>query len=162
MQRTVFRSDTQATDSTFSGWTANSAATNGAAPHESGRLRQQKEQQHHVDGVPEDALGVMSSGPQSEQLHVQHVRKPRQRMPIGFRGRSESPRHAAVGQALLDVEVRGDIRGIVVVDESILQCRIIENQSAQEEQERDERNDSFMLRHYYFLAGGEVARIVLN
>ena len=102
----------------------------GASPHEPCRFRQQKEQQHHVDGVPEDALGVVTGGPHSKQLHVQHVRKPRQRMPIGFRRRSESPCQAGFGQALLDVEVRGDIGGIVVGDESILQRGVVESKSA--------------------------------
>jgi len=105
-----------------------------AAPDESSSLRQQQKQQHHIEGMPEDALSVMSRRAQPERLHIQHVRQPRQRMPIGFRSCSESPRHATRGQPLLNVPIRGDVVGIVVVDESILQRGVVEREGAEEKQ----------------------------
>lgn len=63
---------------------------------------------------------------------------------------------------MLNVGIRRHIRGIIIVDKAVLQGGMVENQSAEEEQKRDEKNGCWMLRHYYFLAGHKGARIVLK
>jgi hypothetical protein len=63
---------------------------------------------------------------------------------------------------MLNLPIRSHIGGIVVVDESVRERRIIESQSAEEEQEPNKRYGSSMLRHDYFLAGRGGTGIVLN
>jgi len=105
---------------------------------------------------------MMSRRPHPEQPHIEHVRNPSQRVPIGLRSRSKSPRQAARSKPPLDLQIRSHISGIVVVDESVFERRVVERQSAEEEQKPDERYGDSMLRHYYFLAGRDGTGIVLN
>ena len=60
---TSFRSVTQATDSTRSGWTANSAAASALGHKPAGHPPQRQEEEQRGGGVQEDVGEMMSAGP---------------------------------------------------------------------------------------------------
>src|SRR5215471_3773970 len=92
-----------------------------AAPGESRRLVQQQKKQEYIERVPENTLRVMSRRLEPEQRNVEHVRDPRDRMPIRFIGRSERPSQSGRRQSPLDVKIGSHIGGIVIVDEIVVQ-----------------------------------------
>lgn len=60
---------------------------------------------------------MMLAGVEAEKLHVEHVGKPGQRMPVGLVGCGERPHGAFAMKSLTDVHVLGDIPVVVIVDE---------------------------------------------
>ena len=117
MLRTSFRSEIHATDSTCSGCTAKSAADKGTAARRRRDVNEQSEQQQRVDDVEDEIGDVMGAGREPEELHVDEVRQPRQRMPVGVVERGERPRDGRARQPVCDVRVLTDVDGIVELDE---------------------------------------------
>ena len=70
-----------------------------------------------------EAREVMPPGGTSEELCIQHVRKPRKRMPVGGVSRRESPTYAFDGEATKHERVLGDVERVVVLNESVLYDR---------------------------------------
>ena len=90
----------------------------GAAPAGAGHAAQDGEKQQRVGEVQSQAGRMMAAGIECEQLAIEHVREPGQRMPIsGMRGR-ECPAEARQGQALAHHQVIGDVFGVVIIDET--------------------------------------------
>ena len=86
----------------------------GAGPQRIRQPEQQHEKQERVGRVKQDVDAMMRAGVQAEQLAVQHVRKPGQRMPVaGVPGR-EGPFDAGPGQAVLDHLIFGDVIVVVI------------------------------------------------
>ena len=71
--------------------------------------------QHHLDHQ-------VSSGVGPEELDVQHVRQPGQRMPIGFilLRKTEGPTESFDSEPIKNTRVFRDIRAIVIDDEVML------------------------------------------
>src|SRR5437868_15289683 len=89
-----------------------------AAPLGAGGSQQQPEQQSNVQGVQQNADKMMAHGIQAEQLAIEHVGDPSERVPIGNIKSSESPTEVFERQAGLNVRIEGDVRIAIVVNES--------------------------------------------
>src|ERR1035441_7659466 len=85
----------------------------GAAPKRARQALKQSEEQEGVGGVKEQAGDVMAEGLQPVKLAVQHVRQPRQRMPIRSVSARESPPHALPPQSRLHPWIVGEVIRIV-------------------------------------------------
>ena len=81
---------------------------------------------------------VVTGGAQPEKLDVSHMRKPSDRVPIGFRGGGEGPGYAGAGETLLHVMVIGDVGGVVVADEAASQRVCVEGEGDQPKEYREQ------------------------
>ena len=77
----------------------------------------------------------MAGGIEAEELAIERVRQPRQRMPVVFVERGEGPRNCPPAKARLDVRVLGNVGLIVVVDEGIMVDGIVDGDGCQDEQQ---------------------------
>jgi len=62
---------------------------------------------------------MMPPGPQPEELAIQDMREPSQRMPIEYPDTGESPAHTLPRQSLLHLPIPGDIEVVIVVGKVI-------------------------------------------
>src|ERR1700690_3000740 len=89
--------------------------------------------------MEEQTVRMVAHRVQVEQLDVEHVGKPGKRMPVtGMKGR-EGPDEPLQRQPLADYHVRGDIIGVVVIDEPIMQHRPVNRDSQYRYQEEGRR-----------------------
>ena len=121
------RSAIHTTDSTLMGCRANSAATMKLRPARPGRLQQDPEQQHYIERMQQYIGAVMASRIELKELPVQSVRKPGHGMPIGLIVGGESPRDRVPGEPRLNVVVLGDIAVVVVIDERVMNRRVVKS-----------------------------------
>ena len=93
----------------------------GAFPKGAGEPAEREEYQAAIQGVDEQVDEVMAGGAESEQLAINHVGHPGQRMPVGVVAvqTAEGPRDAVPGEAGLDVRVGDNVTVVVVVDEVV-------------------------------------------
>ena len=94
-----------------------------APPFRAGHPPEDNEEQKGIGGMEDKAYEMMPICPQPKQLHVQHVRKPRQRVPIGCLVGLEGPTHIPPGQSSPNVKVSCYVRRIVKVDEAVVKHR---------------------------------------
>jgi hypothetical protein len=69
--------------------------------------------------VQRDADEQMCAGVPSEQLHIDHVRDPRQRMPIGLVDMCEGPLNARPRETTEHVRIVRDITRVIEIDEYV-------------------------------------------
>src|SRR5437763_6545457 len=62
---------------------------------------------------------MMAGGRQPEELSVEYVREPGERVPVGRVGCGERPGDTGPRKARPDVHVLGHVFGVVVVDEAV-------------------------------------------
>ena len=136
---TSFRSAIHATDSTRSGWTANSAADGRARPPPGGHRPQHEEHEGCVGRVQQGGRRVVPPGVEPEQRHVRQVRQPRDRQPVGKVRRGERPAHAVERQPPHHDRVVRDVLRVVVVEEVVEQDGEVEEERADEQGEGDEQ-----------------------
>ena len=98
MLSTSLRSATQATDSTWSGWTAKSAATNALRQRAPVIRARTTNRSAAFAGVQQHVHEVVAARVEPEQLDVEHVREPGQRVPVAHVERRERPDHPAPGE----------------------------------------------------------------
>jgi hypothetical protein len=89
----------------------------GASPPGPRHPLQDEKEQDRIDPVKEDIDEMVGTRAWPEELAVEHVREPRQRMPIRHGSRRESPSNSLPRQAVLNDDVVPDIMGIIIVDE---------------------------------------------
>ena len=87
---------------------------------------QQQKKQDHIGCVNQQAGEVMSRRVLMEQLPVERVRKPGERVPVRLLGRGEGPRDRVQAEAVVDVGILGDIAVIVVIDEGMAIDRVVQ------------------------------------
>src|SRR5437588_6072583 len=109
-----------------------------AAPLSAGGSQQQPEQQSNVQGVQQNADKMMARGIQAEQLAIEHVGDPSERVPVGNIESSERPTDVLEREAGLNVRIEGDVGIVIVVNESIAGGGIVERQGAGDEQQRQD------------------------
>ena len=115
---TSFRSETQATDSTCSGCSANRAGHQRAPPQGPRHPEERQEQDHGAPRVQQHARQVVPPGPQPVEVAVQHVRQPRERVvEPEVQGRERPPR-VLPRHPRLHPQVRCHVDRVVVVDEA--------------------------------------------
>ena len=92
-------------------------------PRRAGQGAQNQEDQQRVHRMEQEARQVMARSIRCEQLAVERVGEPGERMPIRrVRGR-ERPDHDFPIQAALHHRLGGDVVGVVVSDEIIVNAR---------------------------------------
>src|SRR5579862_509056 len=79
---------------------------------------------------------VMSCSIEMEELVIQRMREPGQRMPISLLGRSERPTDRIPAEAGANVRILGDVTIVIVVDETMPVNRVIDRQRGHYEQKR--------------------------
>ncbi len=87
---------------------------------------------------------VVASRIELKQLAIQSVREPGHRMPIGLIVGGESPRYRVPSETCLNVEVVRDIAIVVVIDERMLNRRIVKNDGCDHEDKT--QNKDLLLR----------------
>ena len=80
--------------------------------------RHEQKQQHRVSDVQRQIHVMRSGGSFAEPFYVQHVRNPRQWMPVARVIRRECPHNSLPSQSGLHARILGHIVGIVVIDEA--------------------------------------------
>ena len=88
---------------------------NPTAPERPSSETQEDKQQDGVDRVQSGTDKQVRAGIHSEQLHVQHVRDPRQRKPVKRVHMREGPHDSRPGQTAKDLLVFRDVQRIIEV-----------------------------------------------
>ena len=97
-----------------------------------------EKKKHRVGQVQQQAREVMPAGPDAVELHVEHVGKPRQRVPeIGVEGR-ESPEDSLQGQPLENVGVVQYVGVVVEIDETEADHLPVDGHRGHDEQDGDQ------------------------
>ena len=91
-----------------------------AAAGVAGRALQDPEEQHGVDCMEQNVLVMRAGGIESEELNVDGVRHPGERMPIAGIPMRERPQHGPSRKAIFDVRILCDVLGIVDVGEGVV------------------------------------------
>jgi hypothetical protein len=89
------------------------------ATDEAGGALQHPEQQQCVQGVEQNVDIVRPGGIQTEHRGVERVRDPGDRVPVGRIARGQRPLDGGPVQAGFDVEVVGDVVGVIVIGEGL-------------------------------------------
>ena len=78
----------------------------------------------------------MPAGFQAEQLDVQQVRRPGQRMPVDRVGGSQCPSQSLRGQPATDVRIVDDVGVVVIADEVITPHGVVNSQRERKQRQR--------------------------
>src|SRR5947209_8118302 len=90
------------------------------APHRVTYLMQQPKEQQSISDVQNDIGHVVWSGIQAVHLDIEHVRKPRKRVPVRRMARREGPPDAIPRQSRSDVRILRYVFGIVIVQKIVI------------------------------------------
>jgi len=110
----------------------------GVRPNRPGQTQQQYQQQEGVRDVKEHIDIMGRAGGEIEQLAIQHVRHPGDRMPVGRVPGGESPSDAVPGKPVLHHRIICDVIVVIVQRESVMRHGQINRQHAQHEQQDDQ------------------------
>src|ERR1700733_2576707 len=99
-----------------------------AAPAESSCTLQEQKKQNSVGGVQDDATVVMTNRIQPEQLAVERMGQPGQRMPIRLIVSCESPLDRVPGEARAYVLILENVAFVVVVDEAVVGHGVVDGE----------------------------------
>jgi len=80
---------------------------------------------------------MVSCGVLMEQLIVERVRQPGERMPVSLLHGGEGPGDRVPGDTVSDVWILSDITIVIVVDERVTIDRVVERQRSHHEQETE-------------------------
>ncbi len=113
-----------------------------APPGIARRAPQHPEEQHRVQRMQQHAGLVMSGGILVVHLEIQRVRQPGDRVPVAGVVGDERPGHGVPGQAVLDVDVLGDVDVVVVIDEGMALDRVVKADAEDDEDAARRRKDA--------------------
>ena len=88
--------------------------------------------------MQQNADKMMARGIQAEQLAIEHVGDPSERVPVGNIESSERPTNVLKREAGLNVRIKSDVRIVIVVNESIAGGGIVEGQGAGDQQQNQD------------------------
>ena len=91
-----------------------------AAPEGSRHTREDHEEKQRVRDVKQEVDLMVRARLRTEQLHVQHMREPGERVPVTDAGRSERPTCVIEAESREHTIVLDDVGPIVESDESVL------------------------------------------
>jgi hypothetical protein len=139
--RTFFLSDTQATDSTFSGCRPNNAATRALFQIFPGHSSKYQEEQKGIDHVEHQIGGMMHSRIHSGNLAVHHVGEPCDRVPVGivFVFKAESPCDVFKVDTGPHMRISSDIHIVVKVYEFKISHLPVHGQHGKRQQQANEQ-----------------------
>ena len=137
---TSLRSAAQATDSTRSGCSAKRAATAALRQSAPVSAAQHRQQQHGVGGVQRRARRGGAPRPQAEELDVEHVGEPGQRVPV--RGVvAEGPAEPAPREPGGHRRVVEDV-GVIVVGDEFVEERLAVDDADGQDEDQSERQEA--------------------
>src|SRR5258708_5712153 len=93
---------------------------NKTGPERISQPAQYKETQKRISRVQQDAAQVVAPGGRPENLPVQRMRQPRQRVPVRCFRTGECPFKCFPPQTLLNVPIAGDVVRIVITDKLVM------------------------------------------
>ena len=111
-----------------------------AAPGESGGGLEQQEKKHGVGRMQQDVDFMMGGWVQTEQLAIQSMGKPGQRMVVSGVIGCECPLHRRPSEARSDVWVVGEVRVVVIVEKPVVSYGAVEGKRGGKEQERKKQS----------------------
>src|SRR5215467_13706174 len=126
------------------------------------RVDEKQEQKYCASRVNQDAREVMSGWIAMKKLVVESVRHPRDRMPVCLVGGRHRPLDRVPTQPFVNVNVVGDVSGIVIVREWMLVDRVVDRHGCDDDQEADddlslpwrrEETRGLRQRHYRLVFG---------
>ena len=117
-----------------------------AATSVAGRSPKHPEEQSRIQGVEENVGVVMSASIQFEELIIQSVRQPGERMPVRGIKSCERPLHRVPVKAGLDLEVANHIVAVIEVNERIMLHRMVERDGGDDEQQSQSKAPAFRQR----------------
>src|SRR5579871_6481816 len=91
----------------------------GAGPSRAGGSAEEREKEHRGQRVEGGTGEMMPARPETENLHIEHVRKARHGKPVRGLGAGKRPDDAVHSTAAADVRVVGNVIRIVEVDEAM-------------------------------------------
>ena len=91
----------------------------GAWPDRASHSSQHQKQEHGIEDVQQDVRQMVPAGAQPEELAVEHVGKPRERMPIVRVVGGERPNDALPVEAGLDMGIGYYVVRIVTMNEFV-------------------------------------------
>ncbi len=100
---------------------------------------QQMEKEHGAPGVKSEADQMVAAGVEREEGHVEHVREPRQRVPVGCVESGERPAQAFEAEAFAHHRVLVDVEAVVEGDEIVSPHLPEDGGRRRDQAERDEK-----------------------
>jgi len=89
--------------------------------------------------MKEQVHEVVPTGTHPEKLHVKHVRKPRERVPVALVSAAEGPAEIVQGHAASNMRVVNDIKAVIELDETVVQHCTEGGESGQGQKDAKER-----------------------
>ena len=89
----------------------------GGAPGGAGHAPQQAEEHVGVGEVKQNAREVVAGGIRAIKLAIQHVGQPGERVPIARIAGRKRPKNICAGQPGMDLNVVGDVFGVIIIVE---------------------------------------------
>jgi len=111
-----------------------------APPRPARHTQQREKQQHGIRRVQQDVNEMLRAGTRAEQLPVEHVREPRERMPVRGVAAAERPRDAGRHDAAGQMRVVNHVLVVVVINVSVPRRGHVE------QQRQDRKRDAKMTR----------------
>jgi hypothetical protein len=99
-----------------------------ALPERPGHSIENKKQQQRARRVKHHVCQMVRPGVHAEKLHVQHVRKPRQGMPVAGVSRGKGPNYVSTRQTTSYVRVLADVVGIVIAHKVVAEHLCVDNE----------------------------------
>src|SRR5580700_9247946 len=96
-------------------------------PGRSGGPKQEQKKENGIRSVKQEIRVVMTGRIQVEELVVERMREPGQRMPVSLAKGCERPLHGIPCQAVLNLGIFYDVRQIIEIDELVADDGIVEN-----------------------------------
>ena len=103
-----------------------------AAPSQARGTLQNQKQEHRVGGMEKHVDGVLTRRVQAENLAIESMREPGDRVPVRrFRG-LKSPNHGVPAESGTDLGIVGNVNRVVVIEKGSAGDRVIERERGQE------------------------------
>ena len=106
-----------------------------AAANVRGRAPEYPEEQQNVDGVQQQVYVVLPAGVQAEELTIERVGEPRQRMPVRSVVGGECPPHSLPAQSGLYVRVLYYINVVIKAEKWMSAYRVIKGYNGNDKTE---------------------------
>ena len=107
-----------------------------AGPAAPGGAIQKREEQQHGQRMQQHVGEMVPSAAQAEHLAIEHVRKARERKPVGSLAGSECPSDVRRSDTGAHVLVGGDVLGVVKIDEVKVADLRVHGERRQEQEHR--------------------------
>src|SRR6516225_6079119 len=116
-----------------------------APPGRARNAAQRNKQQHGIRSVKEKVYQVWSKRPGAEELHIEHVRKPRERVPIAGIKAAESPDDVGPREPGQHMGVFEHVLAVIVDNKAVMRDRPINHECENTEQSANQECPPFIV-----------------